>query len=412
MIGSKPGTNESIRLGLAFVPYQNQPRDFPPLSLFLETKTDDTGHFTFERVPPLNVEVYHSPKIRDGSGGTIPMSQNMSFHLQPGEVKSITVGGQGRPVVGHMVVNGYDGKINWRSGVYNLELVLPPTDELPDMMAFSRTQSAKIQAASSDEEKKRLYDEMKATQAENTAKQRAFYATDKGRDYFFQNRRYPLNFAEDGSFRVEDIPGGKYKLRMDLREGGDGPMNFSAPRIASLEREFTIPKSPGGRTDEPFDLGKIEMQARKILASGKVAPDFEVKTVDDKTIKLADYRGKYVLLDFWAVWCGPCVAEMPNLKATYDAYKDDKRFQMISLSLDPIAKTPRDFAAKNELLWTMGFLGEWSKTQLPDQYGVEGIPSIFLIGPDGKIIAKDLRGENIKATVSRALSKDMAAKAQ
>jgi hypothetical protein len=78
---------------------------------------------------------------------------------------------------------------------------------------------------------------------------------------------------------------------------------------------------------------------------------------------------------------------------------------MIGLSLDPNMKTPRDYAKKNEIGWIMGFLGEWSKTDLPAKYGVEGIPSIFLIGPDGKIIAKDLRGESIKATVGTSLAK-------
>src|ERR1044071_2715941 len=85
---------------------------------------------------------------------------------------------------------------------------------------------------------------------------------------------------------------------------------------------------------------------------------------------------------------------------------------MIGLSLDPISKTPRDYTKKNELGWIMGFLGEWAKTDLPAQYGVEGIPSIFLIGPDGKVIAKDLRGENIKSTVEHTLSKNESAKAQ
>ena len=110
-------------------------------------------------------------------------------------------------------------------------------------------------------------------------------------------------------------------------------------------------------------------------------------------------------MDFWAVWCGPCVAETPYLKATYEAFKNDPRFRMIGLSLDPLSKTPRDYAKKHELGWTMGFLGDWSKADLPAQYGVQGIPSIYLIGPDGKIIARDLRGESIKAAVERALGK-------
>jgi hypothetical protein len=85
---------------------------------------------------------------------------------------------------------------------------------------------------------------------------------------------------------------------------------------------------------------------------------------------------------------------------------------MVGLSLDPVSKTPRDYAKKNNLGWTMGFLGEWSKSEVPNKYGVEGIPSIFLIGPDGKIIARDLRGPGIRTAVERALAKADTAKAK
>ena len=115
-------------------------------------------------------------------------------------------------------------------------------------------------------------EQMNKSRDESIAKQRAFYATEKGREYYFRNKRYALNFAQDGSFRVEDVPGGNYRLRVDLREGGESPMRYSAPQIAHLEKEFEVPESPGGRSDEPFDLGKIELQGRKVPTAGKAAP--------------------------------------------------------------------------------------------------------------------------------------------
>ncbi len=73
---------------------------------------------------------------------------------------------------------------------------------------------------------------------------------------------------------------------------------------------------------------------KKTLGIGDQAPDFEIRTLSGETVRLADYRGKYVLLDFWATWCTPCLKEIPNLKAVYDKFGSSERFAMISLSLD------------------------------------------------------------------------------
>jgi len=139
------------------------------------------------------------------------------------------------------------------------------------------------------------------------------------------------------------------------------------------------------------------------LQLGDRAPDFDVKTLDGHSLKLSNFRRKYVLLDFWATWCAPCVAETPNLQATYDAFGADPRFVMISLSLDPELEAPQKFIRTRNIQWKQAFLGDWGQDHVTRDFEVGAIPSIWLIGPDGTIISRNLRGEKIKETVASAL---------
>jgi len=166
-------------------------------------------------------------------------------------------------------------------------------------------------------------------------------------------------------------------------------------------------KLPNGKQKDSL-LKQLTPVRRRVVREEKVkvgqeAPLFEVKTVDGKEVKLADFKGKYVLLDFWATWCGPCRGETPNLKAVFEKYGKREDFAMIGLSLDKEVEKPMTYAKQNGCEWVDGFLGDWGKDEVTKKYGVSGIPSIWLIGPDGKVVASRLRGDGIMQAVSAAL---------
>ena len=139
------------------------------------------------------------------------------------------------------------------------------------------------------------------------------------------------------------------------------------------------------------------------LKAGQPAPPFSIKTLDGKPLRLADFRGKYVLLDFWATWCGPCVRQTPALKRLFDRFGGDDGFVIIGLSLDKNVEEPRKYVDKNRLGWVHGFLGDWAKTDIPTRYGVSGIPALILIGPDGKIIGSHLDPHSARRRLDRLL---------
>ena len=132
---------------------------------------------------------------------------------------------------------------------------------------------------------------------------------------------------------------------------------------------------------------------------GQVLPEFSpVVDLDGKTVSLADYRGKLVLLDFWATWCGPCIAELPNVKEVYEKYHD-KGFEIIAISLDTDEAALRKFIREHQLPWRQTFDGAGWKTPLVQQYGIRGIPAQFLIDREGRVISVKARGERLGALI-------------
>jgi thiol-disulfide isomerase/thioredoxin len=138
-------------------------------------------------------------------------------------------------------------------------------------------------------------------------------------------------------------------------------------------------------------------------ASGISAPEIELKNPEGKTLKLSSLRGKVVLIDFWASWCGPCRQENPNVVRAYNKFKD-KGFTVFSVSLDDDANAWKRAIKSDGLIWPnhVSDLKKW-KSPLPELYGFDGIPYTVLIDKQGKIIGTNLRGPALEQKLNEIL---------
>ncbi len=192
----------------------------------------------------------------------------------------------------------------------------------------------------------------------------------------------------DGRFHISGVEPGTYDFAVNLYGTTEGCLVHP---IATGVVHFTV--KPG---DKQLDLGKVSIPSFTLPKVGDVAADFEFAAPDGTKSHLAALRGKYVLIDFWATWCGPCVAKLDEIERLRKEFRADKELVVVGANLDSDPERTREFLKSKPLPWQHALLGDWANTDVPRRYAISSVPACVLIDPQGRILASEYSLESLE----------------
>ncbi|HXG47194.1 MAG TPA: TlpA disulfide reductase family protein, partial [Methylomirabilota bacterium] len=378
-VGPKVEPDHRVVLGSWYYMYEEGERQGPPVSVQLSTTPDDEGRFTFDRVPPgeRKVELEYKIDGRRYYGGS-PRSHGVPVDVKPGQTTEVRLGGTGRSIVGRVrVVGAPQDAVDWQRDTHSISLITPSLS-LP---------SPSFAGNVSEQERQRAFQEYER-------RRRKLYQSEEGRELDRRRRTYALLFDTNGTFRAHHIPPGHYALNMTVSDPGESDGSYR--QMGYLHTSFEVPEDRGADPLQPVDVGTFDLRVTATLRIGQMAPGFEAKTFDGRTLRLSDFRGKPVLLEFWATWSGSRSIDLTALRGAYDAYAKDGRSVIIGLNLDHDRKEAETFLQANAADWPQCYIGPWNESPIRDSFGVEGIPAAVLIDAEGRVARKNLSGAAVR----------------
>jgi len=358
----------------------NRPRVYHDL----QAQAGPDGRFTFERVPAGKAQV--AVQVKTGERSTT-FTQATPVDVKAGETVEVQVGGTGRPVTGRVSVPAeVAGNVDWSAVRFSFSTKVDVRrPKLPDDWADM------------DDAARRKWGEAWQQGPEGRAQQAAYQAA----------RHFAARLDGQGKFTADDVPAGTYTAMVMLMAPpkGDRP---STDVAAMVQHEFTVPPSKGAEADEPLDIGVIELKPMRQAKVGEVAPQASGKTLaDDRPAKLSDYRGKYVLANFWSSLGSTSAAlstDVERLKEAHAKYGKDARLVMLGLVVDePPATAAKRFVEKHQIAWPQILLTDFRTSAQAREWGINRTPASFLIGPDGKVLAANLDGTGVADALKAAL---------
>lgn len=183
---------------------------------------------------------------------------------------------------------------------------------------------------------------------------------------------------------------------------GDSFASLAAIGLLNSKNEFQFLDSLVAELDKKYPETKMIIQLKqqldemRALSMGQIAPEISLPNPEGQMVNLSDFRGKYVMIDFWAGWCKPCREENPNVVRLYNEYKD-QGFEVFGVSLDRTREAWVDAIFEDELTWVQVSDLKYFNSAAAEIYQINAIPATYLIDPEGKIIGKDLRGPSLES---------------
>jgi thiol-disulfide isomerase/thioredoxin len=338
---------EAVYIQVA-IPMQKTWGEREPIRFSRSTTVDADGHFRIEHVPALPLKV--------GESRYWVMSHATDVTPQPGETLHIDIGGT------------HTGAVSGKIAVDDL---VNPEGTFSEPWHASRRFFMAARPAGAEKE-------------------------DEYANYI------PL-VQEEGTFTLNQLPPGEYELTVSAHENPpENACGRGTPR-ARATRTFTIAEG----ASVPLDLGSVQLERVPRVDAGDPAPAVEATVLEGGAPwvlagELA--QGKPVLLVFWATWCAPCMAEVPLLKELWETYGKTDRLRIIGLNLDWKQELAAQVVQTNGLPWPQCHAGAWGESNpVTNAYGVAYIPSNWLIGPDGNIIAARIPTDDLAKTLEEHL---------
>ena len=348
------------------------------ISYILSTGRD--GRFVFDRVPAGHFSVYYT----DFTGhGQTPQSFPVGVEIASGQTTRLDYRADGRTVVGKIEAAASGVDIDWQK---NLGACLLSAPRPPEVYSYQGV----------------AYEDFMSRADYHRANKQSFQDR-SGSEGTGMRGSYQPTFATDGSFRVEGVPPGTYQLHVELVKDNSRNSDESSKPIGTLERMVIIPQADAEHGTAAVDLNTMKVALDTTALPRRPALAFSARSLDGQPVSLADYRGKNVLLVFWASWAAIPPAQLAEWKALAEAHGGDERFAMLGVSLDEDPAAARQFAQANSLPGTLVRLEGRARTAVTEELSIDEMPAMLLVDPNGRLVGRDLPVARLRAAVAAVL---------